>query len=99
MGEIRPQNLTNNVWAYATLVMRGIPAGATRVVLLQTNSEDELSQWDPLLLDTAEDWVKRSIEERRRSGGTSNESAITTAMLWAFWELSSTPARILPLRN
>lgn len=39
------------------------------------------------------------MEELRQTGGTTDENAITTAMLWAFWELSRTPARIQPLHD
>merc|ERR1712070_580693 len=106
-ASVRPQNLTNTLWAYATLLVRDTPLLTAISRASRANIEGELSSWDQGLWETAEPWVQDAILERRRRRETEGplraedeeSNAITTAMLWAFWNLSRTPARIRPLQR
>lgn len=80
---IKPQNLTNTPWAYATLVLRDQPLLDSISEASRTSIESELSKWD--CVEVSEECP-------------ADESIVTTALLWAFWESSQTPAEIHPLR-
>jgi len=80
-------------------VLRDQPLLAAISAASRANIECELAKWDIGIFGSVENWVKTLIEAKRDSGESADENAITTAMLWALWETSKTPARIMPLKD